>query len=58
MTLLYEHRTILNKLKVKTRLSNVYLRRMLDYFGNIGRKNANSIEELMVTGSIERNTVP
>lgn len=58
MTLLYEHRTILNKLKVKTRLSNVYLRRMLDYFGHIGRKNANSIEELMVTGSIERNTVP
>ena len=50
------HRTnasILSKLKIKTRLSTTCLRKILEYFGHIARKDGDNLEKCMVTGKIE-----
>lgn len=50
------HRTnvsILRELKIETRLSTLCLRRVLDFFGHISRKDGASLERMMVTGKVE-----
>ncbi len=45
--------SILRELKISSRLSSVCLRRVLEYFGHIARKEGNNLERLIVTGKME-----
>lgn len=45
--------SILRELKIKTRLSTTCLRRVLEFFGHIARKDGNNLEQLMVTGKVD-----
>lgn len=50
------HRTnasILQQLKIKRRLSTIYLQRVLQFFGHISRRRKTSLERLVVTGGGE-----
>ena len=45
--------SILRELNVKTRLSSLCLRRILEFFGHIARKEGHNLEQLMVTGKVD-----
>lgn len=45
--------SILTKLSIKTRLSTICLKRVLQYFGHIARKDGDNLEKLVVTGKVE-----
>lgn len=45
--------SILAQLKIRTRLSTICMRRILEYFGHIARKDSDNLEKLMVTGKVE-----
>lgn len=50
------HRTnasILKQLKISTRLSTMCLKRILEYFGHIARKDNDNLEKLIVTGKVD-----
>lgn len=45
--------SILRELSIKIRLSTICLRRILEFFGHIARKDGQHIEQLMVTGKVD-----
>lgn len=45
--------SILRELKIKTRLSTLCLRKILEFFGHIARKEGHNLEQLMVTGKVD-----
>ncbi|XP_052744154.1 uncharacterized protein LOC128199289 [Bicyclus anynana] len=45
--------SILAQLKVKIRLSTICLKRILEYFGHIARKDGDNLEKLVITGKVE-----
>ncbi|XP_062532329.1 uncharacterized protein LOC134201487 [Bombyx mori] len=47
--------SILKQLGIKIRLSTVCLKRILEYFGYIARKDGDNLEKLMITGKVEGN---
>ncbi|TLM35327.1 hypothetical protein FEC37_18570, partial [Acinetobacter baumannii] len=47
--------SILKQLGIKIRLSTVCLKRILEYFGHIARKDGDILEKLMITGKVEGN---
>ncbi|CAH2230531.1 jg8859 [Pararge aegeria aegeria] len=50
------HRTnasILRQLKITRRLSTTCLKRTLEYFGHIARRDGDNLEKIVVTGKVE-----
>ncbi|CAH2208083.1 jg4661 [Pararge aegeria aegeria] len=50
------HRTnvsILRQLKITRRLSTTCLKRILEYFGHIARRDGDNLEKIVVTGKVE-----
>ncbi|KAJ8726282.1 hypothetical protein PYW07_000980 [Mythimna separata] len=45
--------SILQELQISSRLSSEFLRRILQYFGHIARKEGDNLERLIVTGKID-----
>ncbi|XP_077290894.1 uncharacterized protein LOC143914511 [Arctopsyche grandis] len=45
--------SILEELKIKDRLSTICLKRILQFFGHIARRGEESLEWLVVVGSVE-----
>ncbi|KAA5661874.1 hypothetical protein F3G64_34070 [Pseudomonas aeruginosa] len=45
--------SILQELKISSRLSSECLRRILEYFGHIARKDGSNLERLIVTGKVD-----
>ncbi|PZC86231.1 hypothetical protein B5X24_HaOG211392 [Helicoverpa armigera] len=45
--------SILRELNIKTRLSTICMRRILEFFGHIARKEGHNLEQLIVTGKVD-----
>ncbi|KAJ8726616.1 hypothetical protein PYW07_001314 [Mythimna separata] len=45
--------SILQELQISSRLSSECLRRILQYFGHIARKESDNLERLIVTGKVD-----
>ncbi|PZC71172.1 hypothetical protein B5X24_HaOG213942 [Helicoverpa armigera] len=45
--------SILRELKISSRLSTECLRKVLQYFGHIARKDGGNLERLIVTGKVD-----
>ncbi|CAH2227199.1 jg14603 [Pararge aegeria aegeria] len=45
--------SILRQLKITSRLSTTCLKRILEYFGHIARRDGDNLEKIVVTGKVE-----
>lgn len=52
------NQSILQQLRVKTRLSATYYQKCLSYFGHIARRQADNLERLFVVGMVEGKRPP